>query len=305
MNRRKFIEISGTGIAFSLASAPFISCSEVSGSMTAAGLNDYLRSIVEVEEPSVDRVIIGKPDTRITKIGTAWTPYWDTLKKAWEAGVNVMVVHEPTFFTHWDLDAEKWDYLDAPDPARKNYIQLRDEKKKWIEDNGMVIIRCHDVLDKISEWGIPYALGEGLGFTNDDIIRSKTYYNVYKIPATPAIEVARRIARQLGRVDQPGVAFYGDENYPVESIGLGTGCISDPLNYSELDPDLFISIDDTIRTWIQTTYAMDSGQPLVVINHGTSEEFGVRALSDHLQEHIRDHEVIHFNQGCSYQWVTV
>ena len=154
------------------------------------------------------------------------------------------------------------------------------------------------------EWGIPFALGDGLGFSNEDIVRSKTYVNVYKIDPSPAIKVAQKIAASLKLVDQPGVAFYGDENYEVKTIGLGTGCICDPMLYSELEPDLFIAIDDTIRTWIQSTYAEDTGQPLIVINHGTSEEFGVRSLNNHLKNKFPDYEVIHLDQGCGYRWIT-
>lgn len=272
--------------------------------MTAEDLNTYLRSIISVKEPSVDRIIIGDPKTKVDKIGTAWMPYWKTLREAKEKGVNVLIVHEPTFYTHWDLEAENSDFLGAPSPAKNNYSEIRDEKKKWILDNKMVIIRCHDVLDKIPGWGIPFALGNGLGFKNESIIRSKTYYNVYKTNPTPAIDIAKTIAKKLKKINQPGIAFYGDENYEVRSVGLGTGCICDPLQYSELSPDLFIGIDDTIRTWIQTTYAEDSGKPLIVINHGTSEEFGMRSLNDHLQTTFEDIEVLHINQGCGYKFVS-
>jgi putative NIF3 family GTP cyclohydrolase 1 type 2 len=303
MKRRKFIRMTGLGTASTMLFASGITQCNMNNT-TAEDLNAYLRSIIDVDEPSVDRIVIGDPNTKIRKIGTAWMPYWKTLKKAVEEGVNTMVVHEPTFYTHWDLDAENTDYLRAPIPAKDNYSQVVSEKKKWIEDNGLVIIRCHDVLDKVPDWGIPYALGKGLGLSNDTIIRSKKFYNVYEIEPTPAGKVAQQIAASLKVVDQPGVEFYGDENYSVKTIGLGTGCICDPLDYSELQPDLFIGIDDTIRTWIQTTYAEDTGQPLVVINHGTSEEFGVQSLNEHLAATFRDYEVIHLKQGCGYRWIT-
>jgi hypothetical protein len=43
-----------------------------------------------------------------------------------------------------------------------------------------------------------------------------------------------------------------------------------------LKPDIFLAIDDSINTWTQTTYAKDTGWPLVVMNHGTCEEFGMK-----------------------------
>lgn len=305
MNRKSFIQLAALGSTNILFYKNPISLSKPRKKLIAKDIQDYLRSLIEVNEPSVDRIIIGDPKTEVTKIGTAWMPYWKTLKEAYARGVNTLVVHEPTFYTHWDLDRKElgWDYYSAPSPAKEQFFEQRDKKKAWLEEHEMVVIRCHDVLDKIPEWGIPFSFGQSLGFKNDDIIRSKRYYNVYGIDKKPAIEVARYIAHRLKKLNQPGVAFYGDANYMVSSVGLGTGTISNPMNYAELDVDLYITIDDAINTWTQTAYAEDTGRPLVVVNHGTSEEPGSKALSSHLSDAFQGYEVIHFDQGCSYKWI--
>jgi putative NIF3 family GTP cyclohydrolase 1 type 2 len=271
---------------------------------TAGDLNAFLRSLVEVDEPSVDRIVIGDPETKIQKIGTCWLPGWETLKLAAQQGVNVMVVHEPAFYTHWDLDDITNDFYRAPEHARGQYIELLEKKKKWILDHNMVIIRCHDVLDKIGEIGIPFALGATLGFSEKEIKAHNTFYNVYETKPRKAIEIARDIAEKLKPLNQPGVAFYGDENRMVSSVGVGTGCICDPLHFSHLAPDLYIAISDIVRTWIQTSFAEDSGIPLVVIDHGTAEESGMKLLSELLQKQIANSETIHFKQGCTYKWIT-
>lgn len=304
MQRREFISMAGpTAIGLSaLPNALF--ARNNSGIKTAEDLNTYLRSLIEVNEPSVDKIIVGNPETVITRIGTAWMPYWSTLKHARAKGVNTLVVHEPTFYTHRDLEETNWDYLAAPSPGKEAYKDQVAIKKKWIEDNGMVIIRCHDVLDKIKGYGIPFAFGRALGFEESAIVRSKTYYNVYEIESRSAIEVAKYIALKLSNAGQPGVAFYGDENYSVKTVGLGTGCICNPLEFMDLEMDLAIAIDDSINTWTQTTFAEDTGRPLVVVNHGTTEEFGMKELSDQLSKSLNKHEVLHFKQGCTYKWIT-
>lgn len=300
MKRRNFLI--NTGLAsVAVGFTPYYKIDKIE---TAQDLQNYLRSLTEVDEPSVDRIVIGDPNTKIKKIGTAWTPYFSTLKEAVKQGVNVMVVHEPTFYTHWDLDKTDSDFYKAPSPAKEQYIEAVNEKRKWIEENMLVIIRSHDVPDILKGFGIPFAFGQALGFTNDDIVASKDYYNVYKIKPDTAGNVAKMIASHLKKFNQPGVAFYGNENKIIETIGLGTGCICNPQQYAELQPDLTIAIDDTIRTWIQTTYSEDTGNPLVVVNHGTTEEMGMRLLSEHLQNNTNEIEVVHFNQGCSYKWIT-
>jgi len=261
--------------------------------MKAGDLKHYLKSLAPLPEKTVDRIIVGNPETEIVKIGTAWMPYWDTCRQALAAGVNVMVVHEPTFYTHWDLDGENF------------YPETIAEKKHWLEESGLVIIRCHDVLDKVqTPFGMPFAFGRALGFADADILRSVTYYNVYRCEPMPARQLAQHIAQSLKNFGQPGVGFYGDAARIVESVGVGTGMACDPLQFAHLKPDMFVVINDAIKTWTHGEYSRDTGLPMVVIDHGTSEEFGVKALYDHLASVFPQFEIIHFQQGCTYQWVT-
>ncbi len=304
MKRRDFISVAGPSVLGLSVIPGSLFSKPNSNVITARELNDYLNSLVEVDQPSVDKVIVGDPDVPISKIGTAWMPYWSTLKEAKLKGVNTMVVHEPTFYTHRDLEGTTGDYLSAPSKAKKLYTEQVEAKKEWIEKNDMVVIRCHDVLDKIGGYGIPFAFGRALGFSDSNLIRSKTFYNVYEIETKPAIDVARMIASKLKAVGQPGVAFYGDENYPVKTVGLGTGCICNPMDFMDLDMDLAIAIDDSVNTWTQTSFAEDTGKPLVVVNHGTSEEFGMKEFSAQLNKAFVNYEVLHFDQGCTYKWVT-
>jgi hypothetical protein len=200
MRRRDFIITTGLA-SFSLSISPDNIKKDV---LTADDLQKYLRSLCPVREPSVDRIIIGDPDTKIKKAGTAWTPYFNTLKIAVRQGINVLVVHEPTFYRHWDLNVNNQVFFDTPSPAKDKYLEVLEIKKRWIESNGLVIIRSHDVPDVIKNFGIPFGLGQKLGFKNEDIIRSKDYYNVYKIEKDTAANIARKIAVKLVDFNQPG-----------------------------------------------------------------------------------------------------
>ena len=272
--------------------------------ISASELQKFLISLTQLKAKTVDRFIIGDPATRIKKIGTCWIPDFRTCKKAVEAGVNVLVAHEPTFYTHWDLDEKAGDYFASPEFTKELYLEQVEKKKSWINENGLVIIRNHDTLDALKDAGIPFSLGKFLGFTNQDIIRSRTYYNVYKVTSQPAAAFARSAAGKFSELGQPGVAFYGDPDRIISTVGLGTGCICDPMEFADLKPDLFIAIDDVVRTWTQTAFASDTGQPLIVINHGTSEEMGMRMLNQIIKQKFPGIEVLHFNQGCSYKWIT-
>ena len=218
MKRREFIEMAGAGAAGAvLARAgaeprPFL----------VKDVAAHLRSIVPVDEPSVDRLVVGDPAAPVAAIGTCWLPYRETCERAVRDGVNLLVVHEPAFYTHWDLDEKSPDLFGASPAGRKAYIEAVERKKAWILDNKLAVIRCHDVLDKVAGWGIPFAFGEALGFGAADVVRSRPYYNVYKVEPRPAAEVARAIAAKLAAFRQPGVAFYGDRDRVVATVGVNT-----------------------------------------------------------------------------------
>jgi putative NIF3 family GTP cyclohydrolase 1 type 2 len=308
MKRKDFIRMTalsgGYFAASGMSKGESSSAAENAGGISASELQKFLISLTRLKPGTVDRFIIGDPSTLIKKIGTCWMSDWKTCRKAIESGVNVLVTHEPTFYTHRDLDEKTGDYHSSPDYTKQLYLQQVEKKKRWINDNGLVIIRNHDTMDALKDKGIPFALGNFLGFSNNDIVRSRTYYNVYGLESQPAAVYAKKVAEKLAELGQPGVAFYGDPDKVISSVGIGTGCICDPMEFADLKPDLFIAIDDVVRTWTQTTFAADTGVPLIVINHGTSEEMGMRSLNLIIKQKFSDIEVIHFNQGCTYRWIT-
>jgi len=305
MKRKDFIKIAAVTGGSLAVTGKIDAGSENQGQaeMSVSELQKFLVSLTPLKAKTVDRIIIGDPSAKIKKVGTCWMPYHETCRKAIESGVNVLVTHEPTFYTHWDLD-EKGDFYAGSDFTKKAYTEQVEKKKKWINDNGLVIIRNHDTMDALKDVGIPFSFGKFLGFGNTEIIASRTYYNVYRTKKQSASAFAGTIAAKLKELGQPGVAFYGDPDYPVSSVGIGTGCICDPMEFADLQPDIFIAIDDSVRTWTQTTFARDTGKPLIVINHGTSEEMGMRMLNTIIKNKFPFLETVHFNQGCTYKWIT-
>ena len=306
MERKEFIKIAAIsgGYLAATGSSVAIANSGLKSGLTAAQLQTFLISHVDLNSDTVDRIIIGNPETAVKKIGTCWMSTLDACKKAVDSGVNVLITHEPTFYTHGDLDEVPGFLKSWPDYTKEQYLTQIRKKEKWIIDNGLVIIRNHDTLDALKEKGIPFAFGQFLGFKNNDIIASRTYYNVYKFTKQTASSFAKTLAGKLRELGQPGVAFYGDPSREVSSVGIGTGWICDPTDYADLKPDVFIAIDDVVRTHIQTVYAEDTGHPLIVINHGTSEEMGMRSLNQIIREQYPDIETIHISQGCTYEWIT-
>ena len=271
--------------------------------MTAVELYRRIRSLHEIAEPSVDRIIVGAPETVIRGIAVVWMPTWNALRAASGQGLNVVVAHEPTFFSHHDLDGFEMAQRDLPPRARAALEEARDTKRRWMEEEGMVVIRCHDVLDAMPG-GVVDSLAEQLGFGAANYVASWQGYRVVRLPSPEtAVNVVQRLAKAFAVLGQPGVGFYGDPARVVKTLGLGTGFGCEPWRFVELGADMALTIDDRIKTWVEGEWANDSGFPLAVINHGTSEEWGVRRLARRLKDAFPALPVELIPQGCGYRWV--
>ena len=107
MKRKDFIRLAAAAGGYFAAAGKAVALSQTanpSAGITAAQLQQFLTSRVKLNPGTVDRIIIGNPQTVINKIGTCWMSTWDACKKAVATGVNVLITHEPTFYTHRDLD---------------------------------------------------------------------------------------------------------------------------------------------------------------------------------------------------------
>lgn len=256
--------------------------------MTASDLNKHLNSLFpDIKEDTVDRVIYGDPDREIKAIAVAWMPYRATIQQALDSGSNVLVTHEPTFYGHRDL-ADRM--AESPETL---------DKRAWLDQQDITIIRCHDVWDAIPDIGIPYAWGEFLGLGQPS--KSKRYYNVYDVEPQTAGEFASKLASRTVELGQKTVGFYGDPDRTITSVGLGTGCISQSWEMREMGADLAISVDDVVRAWIDGEMSQDSGYPLIVVNHCVSEEPGIVKLAEYIYQTFPDIPVTHIPQTCTYR----
>jgi putative NIF3 family GTP cyclohydrolase 1 type 2 len=258
--------------------------------MKAIELNLHLNGLVQpLPESTVDRVVYGDPQTEVRGIAVAWMPFADVVERAAASGANLLVVHEPTFYDHWDLQGSM---AGCPETAAK---------KALLDNLGMTVIRCHDVWDAMPGIGIPFAWADFLGL--DRCAKRERYYQVYEIDPRPALEVARYVAGRTAALGQAQVGFYGDPDRPVRLVGIGTGCYSDPFEGYRLGADLAVAVDDIMTSWIAGERCRDTGSPVVVVNHGVSEEPGMASLARYLAGAFPDVPVAHIPVGCSYRAV--
>jgi putative NIF3 family GTP cyclohydrolase 1 type 2 len=291
MNRREFMKtsaVAGAGMCLGTGLAPAIA--GAAAGPTAKDVHEYLRSLgrewIDPQE-TVDTFKAGRPEMPVKGIAVAWMSYFDALREAVAKGCNLFVTHEPTYYNHTDTDQSVFSF----DIARR--------KKAFIEENGLTIIRCHDVWDRVPEIGIPDAWGRYLGWTK--VVRQQTFYRVYEMPPTTAVELAKQIAAKVAPLGQNGVQLIGPADKVVRTVAIGTGAITSLRTMlTDLKPDLALCTDDGFTYWSDGAMALDMGYPVILVNHPCAEEIGMVQLANHLREKYPAVPVHHIAQKCMF-----
>ena len=239
---------------------------------------------------TVDGVIVGSADTEVTDAAIAWIPSYEALREAARMRCQLFITDEPTFYSHrGELEhAGEW-------PGAQ-------EKKAFIEQCGLTILRNHDTWDNMPGVGIPWAWAAFLGIEGKPAA-CRPYLHVYAIPETTLGELARRIASRTAGIGEPTVQVAGDPAMQVSRVGIGTGCACDPRAYREMGAQAGIVCDDGTSYWAHIQWALDHRFGIIRVNHATSEEPGVAAMARHLAEQFPQVQFHHIPQGCRFRLV--
>jgi putative NIF3 family GTP cyclohydrolase 1 type 2 len=261
--------------------------------MKALEVDAYLKSLnggwVD-RNRTVDTFKAGDPNAELTGIAVGWMSYTWALKRARELGCNLFVTHEPTYYSHRDDDQSVLRF------------ELVRAKRRFIEDNGMIILRCHDLWDQIPDIGIPDGWARQLGF--DEPIAGAGYYRVYDVTGQTAREVAQQVARRTQSFGQEAVQLIGPPDKAVSRVAIGTGAVTSLSHFlDEHQADIAICTDDGLTYWRDGALAIDLGMPLIVVNHPVSEIFGVQLLAEHLSRQFPQVPVHFIPQFCMFELV--
>ena len=262
--------------------------------MIAQEVQEYLQSLAghwQYPENTVDTFKAGDPNTTVRGIAVGWMSYTWALRQALDLDCNVFVTHEPTYYNHRD---------DDPDIFR--FAGVR-EKRRFIEKNELVIIRCHDLWDQMPQIGIADSWGRLLDWGRS--VNGDTYVRIYELKGETAGEIARHVSRCTAIYGQPGVQLIGSADKHVHRVSIGTGAITPYLECIErFDIDLAICTDDGIDYWREGAFAIDMEIPIIVVNHHVSEEIGVSSLAEQICRRIPAIPVHHIKQRCMYRLFT-
>jgi len=222
---------------------------------------------------TVDTFKAGNPDTPVTGIATSFGGTLDVLRRAAASGKNLVIVHEPTFYSHED---------NTKDLTGEIYRSKRD----FIDKNRLVIWRFHDHWHARRPDGIVNGVIEALGWdkypTHDNPRR-------YAIPATTLAKLAGDIR---DRMKIRAMRVVGDPNLKVVNAAYSPGYTELPVVLQAFDsPDIDVLLIGEIREWTGIELARDAQtlglkKGLIVLGHVPSEEAGMKECAGWLKTFV-------------------
>ena len=236
-----------------------------------------------------DTLKAGNPNKELNKVAVTMFATVETVKRAKAWGADMLIVHEPTYYDHFE------EIDDLP-------VVLA--KRKLIEESGITIYRFHDYMhdreiDQIPEGEIYYL---GLKGRVEKTPYSASYLFTADEPTT-ALELANKMENELGI---KRVRIAGTRDKKSTKIAL---CFGTPGGVFELlcDESIEIVLTGEACEWKLAEYARDAdalgiNKSLIVMGHIGSERDGMRLLAKRLSEKHTEFETCYIECGEVYTY---
>jgi putative NIF3 family GTP cyclohydrolase 1 type 2 len=232
--------------------------------------------------PTVDTFKAGDPDTPVTGIATTMMATFDVLRRASAQGANLIVTHEPTFYSHQDLTAS---FEAANDPVWR-------EKEAFIRDHHLVVWRFHDHWHMRQPDGILSGMARALSW---DRYEQADAPNLFTLPHATLRELAKSIQEKIGiKV----LRVVGDPELQVTKVAFLPGAAGTErhLDFLRRD-DVEVLVIGEVPEWETIEYVSDAAaegrhKALILMGHIPSEQAGMVNCAEWLKTFVKGVPVI-------------
>ena len=240
----------------------------------------YHPELAHRDRPTCDGYKCGDPGAECTGIVTSCSASMEVIRKTIELGANLILVHEPTFYTHMDPT----DWLEG-DP-------VYEEKRTLLDSHGIAVWRDHDHIHThrpdgimtgvLTELGwLPYAEGEG-------------FRMLVRLPEPTTVHELALFLKEKMHLE--GVRYVGCPDATVQTVGF-TGHM--PFEQEQqstkklMDPEIDVLIPGEVIDWTAVSYARDAGQQgrskaIMNVGHVSMEELGMKWMVSWLRPLVGD-----------------
>lgn len=237
---------------------------------------------------TVDVIKEGNPETEIKGVITCMFATMDVLKQAVARNCNLIIVHEPLYYNH----------LDATGQFKNDSVFL--QKKKFINDNNLVIWRFHDYIHSMKPDGIEAGMVLKLGWQKF-LVNGTT--NQFVFPETTLEELCKNL-----KLIFPKNAFYvvGKPFMKLTNVKLAVGAPGSGMHVRLLeDKNTDVVVAGEAQQWETYEYvrdAVDQGRnkAIIFLGHISSEEAGMEYCAGWLRSFVKDIPVFFIESGPAY-----
>jgi len=229
-------------------------------------------------EKTCDQLIEGDWEQEVTGVVTTFMATVEVIKQAIDKGYNLIITHEPTYFT----GSDRLDWLES-DPVYH-------KKKALINDNRISIWRYHDHMHSGITDLIYTGLLKTLGW-EDYLETNIPLPHCYSIPSTSLADLVDFLRNTL---EMEVIRIVGNTEIKCSRVGILVGGGSLGLGVEEMpatlmnEENLDVIICGEITEWTLSAYVRDAAalgfnKAIIIVGHERSEEPGMKYLADRLE----------------------
>ncbi len=237
---------------------------------------------------TVDVIKEGAPETPVKGIANCMFATMDVLRKAVEKNCNFIITHEPLYYNH----------LDNTEQFRNDSIYL--EKKKFIDDNKLVVWRFHDYIHRIAIDGIISGMVEKLGWENNIVTDDQYRFHF------PQITLTGLLKNLKSTFSENGFHVVGDPEMLLSNVLYVPGASGSNAQIGQLQKsDVDVVVAGEVPQWETYEYVRDAvsqgrKKAIIFIGHINSEEFGMKFCADWLGDFVKDMPIHYIECGSSF-----
>ena len=241
----------------------------------------------------------GNPGDQCTGVVTALTPNIHVIREAVRLGANLIVVHEPTFYT--SEDGPGW-FEDFPN-------SVYEEKRKLLDEHGIAVWRDHDHLHFHRPDGIFTGVLKYLGWEKYAAVefRKGNPFAHFIVNLPMPVTLGRLCEHLMEKIGLNGLRYIGDPNMKVSCLavvghlypmqmrsGEGERVPEYGVNIiRELEEKVDVILPGEVIDWTVLSYIRDAvelgkNKAMINLGHFNWEELGMKYAKDWLSQLLGD-----------------
>jgi putative NIF3 family GTP cyclohydrolase 1 type 2 len=263
-----------------LSGTASVLAAQQNGALTAAQVIERIQAKVGVpwRTETVDTIKAGDPKTVVTGIATTMMATYDVLVRAAAEGKNLVITHEPTFYSH----------LDKTDLFANENDPVWAEKERFIKEHNMVVFRFHDHWHMHRPDGIMTGVVRSLQWQK---FQNATSPSQFTVPEMTVDQLAQQMKQRLGI---QVVRVVGSAQMKITKVALAPGA-GGPLGHRralQSDNVEVLAIGE-VPEWETIEYVTDAvsqgrKKALILLGHIPSEQPGMEDCAEWLKGFVKE-----------------